>query len=133
MPDIDIDKLQIEVSASSSNAAQEVRALADELKNLKSVLNGKWDNPVGKIKPKTSTGKQTDTNPNIAGQEQETEEAEIIREKISLLSMLKQKWAETRARLKEQAKLNIDVFPVLLRHFILRNDGLTYLNPTLFV
>lgn len=108
MPDIDIDKLQIEVSASSSNAAQEVRVLADELKNLKSVLNGKWDNPVGKIKPKTSTGKQTDTKPNTAGQELETEEAEIIREKISLLSMLKQRWAETRASLKEKAKLNID-------------------------
>lgn len=47
MPDIDIDKLQIEVSASSEDAAKQVENLSAALKNLKSSMRG-IKNPIPK-------------------------------------------------------------------------------------
>lgn len=44
-----IDQLQIEISASSSDAEKQVRSLTDALKKLKTTLGGIWKNPVASL------------------------------------------------------------------------------------
>lgn len=55
----DVDTLQIEIGASSENAAKQVRELADELKNLKSTMSGTWKNPIREM---TGSGSQKSTS-----------------------------------------------------------------------
>lgn len=52
---IDIDKLQIEIEASSTDAANEVNRLADAMKNLKSAMGGKLSNPIKDIQKAAKT------------------------------------------------------------------------------
>lgn len=65
---LDVDTLQIEIGASSENAAKQVRELADELKNLKSTMSGTWKNPIremtdsGSQKSASSKPQTADTN-----------------------------------------------------------------------
>lgn len=44
-----IDKLQIEIGVSSSDAAKRISALEEALQKLKDVLGGKWSNPVADL------------------------------------------------------------------------------------
>lgn len=44
-----IDQLQIEISASSSDAEKQVRSLTDALKKLKTTLGGTWKNPLSSL------------------------------------------------------------------------------------
>lgn len=53
----DIDSLQIEIGASSSDATEKINALIDALKELKDLTNQKWKNPFEDFNAGLPTGK----------------------------------------------------------------------------
>lgn len=79
----DIDKLQIEIEASSAQAVAQIKSLNDQLKGLKDTLGGKWNNPIKNIgasagtaakKSASVTGKKTSQQPpkaDFSGQDEE--------------------------------------------------------------
>lgn len=69
MPDIDIDKLQIEIEASSTDAASEVNRLADAMKNLKQSMGGKINNPIKEIQRSAKKQSATAFQPKDLGSE----------------------------------------------------------------
>lgn len=62
----DIDKLQIEIEASSTDAAKEVNRLADAMKNLKSAMGGKFNNPIKDIQKSTKSANESKMMPKDA-------------------------------------------------------------------
>ena len=63
----DIDKLKIEIEASSTDAAKEVNRLADAMKNLKSVMGGKFNNPIKDIQKSAKSANGNNITPQDVG------------------------------------------------------------------
>lgn len=85
----DVDTLQIEIGASSKEAASQVRELAQELKNLKSAMAGKWKNPIKEMTD--SKAANTDSSKSESADSQEAQ----AKRTVSLWQRLR-----TRLRLK---------------------------------